>query len=378
MELLDFIHTVPNWEACLRNPPYNLKVVWDGDYVLLKYDQLASDLSLAIVQESRGCIFYAPYKNHECVQLVCYPFDKFFNYGEANAARIDWATARVQEKIDGSLIKLFYYNDEWHVATNGTIDAKKAETAIRGVSFYDVFIKALSKRGSPEYFFSTLNTNYTYLFELVSPITRVVIEYPDYDVYFLGSRDMTTLYERKIPSVLSADFFTFVKLPQTYPLNTLEDCIKVAKSFDKNQEGFVVCDNSFNRIKIKSPEYLVAAKLHNNGALTVKRVIKAMRAGVVDDFYSYDINRAFVESVVETYKKLSLLLDNCYSLVLMKEEEIGEQAYKVILSFVPKQYQDYCFKRKEQKVRSAYEYLENMPLNILVDWIEGAQKDESL
>ena len=33
-----------------------------------------------------------------------------------------------QEKVDGSLIKVFYYDGEWRVATNGTIDARDVIT----------------------------------------------------------------------------------------------------------------------------------------------------------------------------------------------------------------------------------------------------------
>jgi len=30
------------------------------------------------------------------------------------ADTIDWSAARVQEKVDGSLIKVWYYNGEWN------------------------------------------------------------------------------------------------------------------------------------------------------------------------------------------------------------------------------------------------------------------------
>lgn len=44
-------------------------------------------------------------------RIVCRPFDKFFNSGEPDHKRepMDWATARVYEKLDGSLIKAYFY-----------------------------------------------------------------------------------------------------------------------------------------------------------------------------------------------------------------------------------------------------------------------------
>ncbi len=58
--------------------------------------------------------------------VVCWPFDKFFNVQEQYAADIDWKDARVLEKIDGSMIKLFWYKDAWRFATSSTCDAEDA------------------------------------------------------------------------------------------------------------------------------------------------------------------------------------------------------------------------------------------------------------
>src|SRR5438045_764436 len=87
--------------------------------VLLKYSQIDSPMGERIVQECRGCILDES-KNWECVSRG---FDKFFNYGEVHAAAIDWGTAVVQEKVDGSLIMLYWYDEAWQVATSGTPDA---------------------------------------------------------------------------------------------------------------------------------------------------------------------------------------------------------------------------------------------------------------
>lgn len=58
--------------------------------------------------------------------IVCYPFSKFFNAGEHHAANLEWPTAVFTEKLDGSLIKLYFLeaDGQWVVATNNTIDAR--------------------------------------------------------------------------------------------------------------------------------------------------------------------------------------------------------------------------------------------------------------
>src|SRR3972149_10320778 len=72
---------------------------WYPNLIQFKYDQIASQMSEQIVQESRGIIL----GETDDWEVVARPFDKFFNHGEGHARPIDWATARVQEKLDGSL-----------------------------------------------------------------------------------------------------------------------------------------------------------------------------------------------------------------------------------------------------------------------------------
>lgn len=55
LQLLDFIkQNKENWKEVLQQPPYSLIVKENENYVLLKYNQLESDLSNPIVQECRG------------------------------------------------------------------------------------------------------------------------------------------------------------------------------------------------------------------------------------------------------------------------------------------------------------------------------------
>lgn len=55
LQLLNFIkQNEENWKEVLQKPPYSLIVKEEDDYILLKYNQLESDLSNSIVQECRG------------------------------------------------------------------------------------------------------------------------------------------------------------------------------------------------------------------------------------------------------------------------------------------------------------------------------------
>jgi len=64
--------------------------------ILLKYDQLDSPMGCAEVQDARGLIL-----EKDTWKVMCMTFRKFFNAEEGHAARIDWPTAHILEKVDG-------------------------------------------------------------------------------------------------------------------------------------------------------------------------------------------------------------------------------------------------------------------------------------
>jgi hypothetical protein len=234
-----------------------------------------ADFSNEIVRECRGIIL------NKNLQPVCVPFFKFGNYCESYADEIDWSTAKVREKVDGSLIKLYYYNNCWNVATNSTIDAEDAplhnDVAAKEIKNYKNLFFIAAKNSNLN--FNILDTHYTYMFELISPFNRVVVPYKETEIVFLGARNMTTLEEEELD--------IGVKKPKQYPLQSLEDCLLVAQELPFTEEGYVVVDKYWHRVKIKSPAYLRAHILSNNKCITKKRLIQLARAGDKDEFVSY-------------------------------------------------------------------------------------------
>lgn len=278
MEILNFINEQgENWREIIRQKPYAIKVSTDGDYTLLKYDQINSDLSLPLVRECRGLIL----DNYN--RPVCVPFFKFFNSFEPNADDIDWNSARVQEKLDGSIMKLAYFGDKWRVSTNGTIDAYKSSIYENlsdiecPYSTYGDLWDVAKEKANLNY--DKLDKNCTYMFELVSPYNKVVVDYPETKIYHIGTRNNTTLQE--------LDMDIGVEKPKTYPLNSLQGCLDACKDMPFNQEGYVVVDKDWHRVKIKSPAYVAVHRLKNNGDINERAVIELIRENELDEFLSY-------------------------------------------------------------------------------------------
>ena len=227
---------------------------------------LGPDFTDPVVQEARGIII-----DTEKCEVACWPFRKFGNWNESYADSIDWKTARVQEKIDGSLIKLYFYHNEWVWATNSTVRAEEAKLHGSNRSFLDVIHSAVNYRDID---FSSLNRDYTYIFELVSPETRVVIAYPNAKLYHTGTRNNITGEE------LAEDIG--VEKPKEYSgrmdiefwKNAAEHRIQTSEN--PIYEGYVVVDRDYHRVKIKTPEYLTAHRLAANWVLTKERAYEIL------------------------------------------------------------------------------------------------------
>ena len=280
IELRDFILSHDNWEELLTADPYYLKISRDEGYILFKYNQVLSDFNIPLVREARGIIFRE--SDWEC---VCHPFNKFGNYGESYCPEINWKTASVQEKIDGSLIK-FWYDNVWHISTNGTIDAFKANlNDVKYQNFGQLVIDAIHNVFTNEQdFFNMLDSECTYMFELVSPYNRVVIPYDKTKLYFLGMRERDTGDEWN-PEEL--DESLYFQIPKRYSLSSLEDVQKAANALSWDEEGYVVCDENFNRVKIKSPSYVMAHYVRNNNTISTERLVQIVLDGEQKEFLIY-------------------------------------------------------------------------------------------
>ena len=246
-----------DWEATLRRT-LDLRIKHEGALAIFNYNIIA-DFHNPIVQEARGIII-----DTERLEVVCWPFRKFGNHTEGYADEINWANARVLEKVDGSLIKLWYDRaaDKWQFSTNGTIRADGATVDGKpGLTFLDVIRRADNYGDIP---FDRLDRDTTYIFELVSPETKVIIDYGVTTLYHLGTRSNVTGEER------CEDIG--IKTPASYPITSLADCVAAANALNRNDEsagvtheGFVVVDDRYHRVKVKSPDYIVMHRLNLSG-----------------------------------------------------------------------------------------------------------------
>lgn len=272
LEIVKFIKQNKNWEELLAADPYFLKIKRKDNLIHFKYAPNSSP-ELEIVKEARGLILEDWTWN-----VVAYPFRRFYNYGEPYHDNIDWKSAVVSKKEDGSLIKVYNYDGIWRVGTSGCIDAEDAPVASEKYKNYrELFDVAAQNSG---FDFDKLDPNYTYMFELISPYDPHVVEATETKLYHLGSRDIRDLKEIEIN--------IGIEKPILYSYDSLDDCIESLEKDDTPlMEGYVVRDKNYNRLKIKGLNYLRAAKIFNNRIIDDEMTVKAIQNGDIEEFLSY-------------------------------------------------------------------------------------------
>ena len=271
-----------------------IKFKEDGDLAIFNYD-IKADFYDPIVKEARGIII----DTNKC-EVVCWPFNKFFNSHESYADPIDWSTAKVQEKVDGSIVKMWFDKSigTWRWSSNSCIDANEAKTASGKTLMQIIKMTHEYKMMQSSIVYQTnLYEGATYIFELVSPYNAIVIKYDKPMLYHIGTRSNDDGFESsyKLPGF---------PVPKMYELNTMDDCINAAKELNKNSdyptnEGFVVVDAAYRRIKIKAPEYLVYHHAISNITITKESAWDLIH---VDDFNLDTFLESAPEHIAEDVK----------------------------------------------------------------------------
>lgn len=264
-----------------------------NNLVQLCYNQLDSPKINPVVKECRGLILDIT-NNYK---VVSYPFDRFYDYREGHT-NIDFSTANYYTKEDGSLITLYYYNDQWFTAS------KRLPTAEGSVDTYEgtlskLFWEVWNDLG---YVFPT-NTNYCYMFELVSNYNSPIVKYETPSIKLTGVRNLTTLKEETID-----DHKHNWQIPQSYSFKDIEEAFAFSYKLNPfNQEGYVVVDANFNRAKIKGLQYEAVQHLTNAEASTNK-VLKVIQQGEGDEFVALFPEDKWV-NLNNRYKDLIVILN---------------------------------------------------------------------
>lgn len=257
--------------------------------VLFNYDMVESYKykTNPIVQECRGLILYK-----DSWYVAAYPFKRFFNYGETEAAKLpeDFHDCCVLEKLDGSMLTLRWdtVTEKWEVSTRGMIYAEGQVNDLTNMTFSDLFWEGANHTKIPYILEQRLvNKNLTYVFELTSIHNRIVTRYLDTTVTLLTVRDNITHREYSRIEVNRVANDLGCPVVKSVKLTNWEQLLKM--DVDPLFEGYVVVrenkSGSHDRVKVKNPSYLAISRLTSSHS--ERAFMELVQRGDQDEFLTY-------------------------------------------------------------------------------------------
>jgi len=232
-------------------------------------------------------------------RVVARPFRKFFNLEEKKHTPTQ--EFQVFEKMDGSLGIVFLWEGRAVYATRGSFTSEQAIW--------------MADWGDRYNFSEILVEGYTYLFEIIYPENRIVVDYGGVSRLVLLAAIKTDTGEEILRDD-SSTFEIYWGEPSTFKgwdlvkkYDTISNYNLLKGMVKNNQEGFVVRFSNGDRVKIKGEEYLRLHRIMTH--LSTTAVWDVLSNGgdilstltdVPDEFY--DKIRQYSNKLVDKYNKI--------------------------------------------------------------------------
>jgi hypothetical protein len=281
----------------------------------LNYDMIMSKAGDPLVAQCRGLIV-RPIREIDVndpswkdlvvgdVEVVAWPMNRFYNNGDINACQIDWSTAEVQEKLDGTMCIVYWdsLHEEWCIATRSVPEADlPISNGIiqHNMTFSELFCRAFLETWR-QYMFASdspyldeiidgmeaydllcdLKKEFTYVFELTSPYNRIVVKYTEPGVTLLAMRHTASGVEKK-----PAQFkLNWIPITQTWKLNDFMAIEAFVNCVDPSKlEGAVVVDHTFARVKVKNKAWVLSSRAKDLLTVSRRAAVEAIFSEQIDD-----------------------------------------------------------------------------------------------
>ncbi len=168
--------------------------------------------------------------------IVARPFEKFFNLGEQENQVLPNEPFSILEKLDGSLGILYFVDNEAFIATRGSFTSEQSARANAILqSKYAPILRGLDRTK-------------TYLFEIIYPENRIVVDYGALEDLIL-----TAIIDTRTGENLP---LMDVGFPMVKAYDGIKDISNLKDLEEANREGFVIQYKSGLRYKVKFEEYL--------------------------------------------------------------------------------------------------------------------------
>jgi len=171
-------------------------------------------------------------------QVVATPFPKFFNAGEKRGD-VPALPFEAFEKLDGSLIVIFYAVGKWRCITKGAWDSRQAIWAQAQLDGMDL---------------SSLIVGTTYLAEAISPENRIVVAYDRPELVLLAAYEQSGR-ELSYDEIAATAEAMGWRAAARQSFVSMANLVTHTLALPRSNEGYVVRYEDGTRLKLKGAEY---------------------------------------------------------------------------------------------------------------------------
>lgn len=274
----------------------------------------------------RGMVVQKPqlgWHGDELSLISSFPFLRFFNKHEKEAAPIDFANSKMIEKLDGCFVGIWFPNDHSHPQyhTRKMLSTHQPDMELMIGSFHNdktfPFMKIIGQYVE-QLNFNQEDVEMTYIFEFIHEVSKILTTYTpeQYGLYLIGARNVKTHRELTEDQLNAIAPRIGVSRPRSWDSSNDEESIcKMMDEIEKNTkdfEGVVFRDNSGNRVKLKRADYV---KLHHLlGSLSFKNLIPKILEGESSEVVSYF---PFAKNKIDIFiEKFNKYVDNAVETIL--------------------------------------------------------------
>ena len=301
-------------------------------------------------------------------EVISAGFPKFTNYGE-NPEHFPIPTSlrncTVMEKLDGSLLVVSKYKGQYILRTRGTVDASVLANGHELELFKEKFLKRLT-HDTPD------TWNVSILFEWVSPINKIVLNYgnePDWYVVGIVHHSDYSLYSQEDLDMWAKN--KGFKRPATYTFTDVNDLLQNVDQW-KGKEGVCVYSKNDQTIhKVKGAWYLALHHMKSELSNIEKVLDVWLEQGMPDynTFYNYIFTtfdyelaeqvKGMISRIADGKKEVNKIVDGMNDFVNNRLRSLStrkEQAQLVISSYGETNRASFLFKLLDGKSLGKEEY----------------------
>lgn len=363
---------------CVKNKNISL----NNDIYLIKYNK--EELKNNLQNHDMDTIYqYSKYRsvivsNNKIISFSP-PKSLDFKYFTDNNLASD---CYAEDFIDGTMINLFFYNDNWEISTKSSIGGNvsffindSTDSSNERNTFKKMFLECCKNANLD---IETLEKSFSYTFVIQHPENRIVTPIVNTQLYCIKIYK----YEKNIVEEVQFDYFynnyrcfhnTMVCIPMRYPINSYEELINYYGSQNTPYfyVGVMIYNKNGERTKIRNPNYEIIRKLRGNQPKLQYQYLCLRKENKVRDFLNFypEYKNYFLNYKKRMHEYTSKLYTN----------------YKECFIFKLKTLKDYEFEYKIHMYNIHKIFLEklkpcneNISKNVIIEYVNNLHPSQQM